>query len=64
MIDYLMHLSPGVWVALVTLTFIGLVSQISLYAKAGQPAVSALVPVWNVLVFCKVVGRPIKHALF
>ena len=64
MIEFITHLSPGIWVALVILTFIGLVSQMSLYNKAGQPAISALVPVWNVMVFCKVVGRPVKHSLF
>ena len=56
--------NPGLIVGGVILAFIGLVSQMSLYAKAGQPAVAALVPVWNVMVFCKVVGRPASHAWF
>lgn len=64
MIDFIMGLSQGIFVAAIILGFIALVSQMSLYAKAGQPAISALVPVWNVIVFCKVVGRPSKHALF
>lgn len=64
MIEFITHLSPGIWVALVILLFIGLVSQMSLYAKAGQPPFSALVPVWNIMVFCKVVGRPVKHSLY
>lgn len=64
MIEFILHLSPGIWVALIVLSFIGLVSQMSLYAKAGQPAISALVPVWNLMVFCKVVGRPVMHSLF
>ncbi|MEO9534351.1 MAG: hypothetical protein ABJG68_05085 [Crocinitomicaceae bacterium] len=55
---------PGLIVGGVILGFIGLVSQMSLYAKAGQPAIAALVPVWNVMVFCKVVGRPASHAWF
>ncbi|MEX1000633.1 MAG: hypothetical protein WDZ35_00810 [Crocinitomicaceae bacterium] len=64
MFDFILGLSPGLLVAGLIITFIALVSQMSLYAKAGQPAIAALVPVWNVIVFCKVVGRPPKHSLF
>lgn len=64
MIEFLLGLSPGLMVAAIVIAFIALVSQMSLYAKAGQPAISALVPGWNVIVFCKVVGRPAKHALW
>lgn len=58
MLDYIMHLSPGILIALVIVIFIGLVSQAALYAKAGEPWVAALVPVWNVMIFVDVVGRP------
>ncbi|MBI3135960.1 MAG: hypothetical protein HYZ14_14880 [Bacteroidetes bacterium] len=58
MLDYIMHLSPGILIALVIVVFIGLVSQAALYAKAGEPWVAALVPVWNVIIFVDVVGRP------
>lgn len=64
MIEFLLGLSPGLLVAAIIIAFIALISQMSLYAKAGQPAVAALVPVWNVIVFCKVVGRPAKHCLW
>ncbi|MFT4600237.1 MAG: hypothetical protein ACI857_000411 [Arenicella sp.] len=67
MIDFFIKMfsdNPGLIVAGIILGFIGLVSQMSLYAKAGQPAISALVPVWNIMIFCKVVGRPAKHAWF
>lgn len=64
MIEFLLGLSPGLLVASIIIAFIGLISQMSLYAKAGQPPISALVPFWNVVVFCKVVGRPAKHSLF
>lgn len=62
MIEFVLGLSPGLLVASLVIAFIALVSQMSLYAKAGQPPISALVPVWNVIVFCKTVGRPAKHA--
>ena len=64
MIDFILGLSPGLLVAAIIISFIALVSQMSLYAKAGQPAIAALVPIWNVIVFCKVVGRPAKHSLY
>ena len=64
MLEFLFGLSPGLLVAAIIFAFLSLVSQMSLYAKAGQPAIAALVPVWNVMVFCKVVGRPAKHAWF
>lgn len=63
MIDFILGLSPGVMVAAIVAAFIALVSQMSLYAKAGQPPLAALVPVWNVVIFCKVVGRPAIHSL-
>jgi len=58
MLDYILHLSPGILIALVIIVFIGLVSQAALYAKAGEPWAAALVPVWNVMIFVDIVGRP------
>jgi hypothetical protein len=58
MLDYILHLSPGILIVLVAAVFIGLISQAALYAKAGEPWVAALVPVWNVMIFVDVVGRP------
>lgn len=58
MLDYIMHLSTGILIVLIMAVFIGLISQAALYAKAGEPWVAALVPVWNVMIFVDVVGRP------
>lgn len=58
MLEYILHLSPGILIALVIIIFIGLVSQAALYAKAGEPWAAALVPGWNVMIFVDVVGRP------
>lgn len=57
-----MSLTQGIYIALGVTIVIGLISQMSLYAKAGQPALTALVPFWNVITFCKVIGRPARHA--
>ncbi|MBD3637860.1 MAG: hypothetical protein HUJ25_10935 [Crocinitomicaceae bacterium] len=64
MLEFFLGLSQGLMIAAIIIVVIGLLSQMSLYAKAGQPAVAALVPFWNLVVFCKVVGRPAKHAWF
>ncbi len=58
MLDFILHLSPGILIALAVIIFIGLIAQAALYAKANEPWVAALVPVWNVIIFVDVVGRP------
>lgn len=47
--------------ALIFLGIIAVVGQWRLYEKAGQPGYACLVPIWNVIVFLKIVGRPAKH---
>ena len=34
-----------------------------LYEKADQPGVAAVVPVWNMVIFLKIIGRPAWHLL-
>jgi signal peptidase I len=41
---------------------VAVVAQWRLYEKAGQPGIAAIVPIWNVIVFLKIVGRPASHA--
>lgn len=48
-------------VLLCVLTFIGVVAQWSVYTKAEQPGWACLVPIYNVVVFLKIVGRPASH---
>ncbi|MBV6406450.1 MAG: hypothetical protein GFGODING_03240 [Flavobacteriales bacterium] len=40
---------------------IALVAQWKLYEKAGQPGYAAIVPIWNFIVFLRIVGRPASH---
>lgn len=40
---------------------IGLMAQWRLYEKAGQRGYKALIPVVNVIVFLRIVGRPASH---
>ncbi len=48
--------------ALGFIAVIGALAQFRLYEKAGQPGIAALVPVWNIIVFLRIVGRPAKDA--
>lgn len=40
---------------------LSIVAQWRLYEKAGQPGVAAIVPIWNFIVFLKIIGRPASH---
>lgn len=46
------------------LIVIGSLGAARLFAKADQPWVAALVPIWNVIVVLKMVGRPVSHLAF
>jgi hypothetical protein len=43
------------------LAFIGIVAQWKLYDKANQPGIASIVPIWNFIVFLRIVGRPASH---
>jgi signal peptidase I len=51
-------LGGGLYIILVMFTFIGVVAQWSLYEKCGQPGVACIVPIWNLIVWLRIVGRP------
>ena len=51
----------GIFVLLIVIGFIAIVAQWRLYEKAGQPGIACLVPIWNVIVFLRIVGRPASH---
>lgn len=52
---------PAILVLFCILIFIAIIAQWMLYNKAGQPGVACIVPIWNVIVFLKIVGRPASH---
>ncbi|MBK8499728.1 MAG: hypothetical protein IPL52_13165 [Flavobacteriales bacterium] len=41
---------------------IGLLAQWRLYEKCNQPGLAAFVPIWNVIIFMRIVGRPDRDA--
>ena len=46
------------------LLIIGSLGAARLFAKADQPWVAAFIPVWNVAIVLKMVGRPVSHLAF
>lgn len=54
-------LGDGVFVLLIIIGFIGVAAQWRLYEKASQPGISSIVPVWNLIVFLRIIGRPASH---
>ncbi len=47
-----------VLIPIVLFGVVGVGAQFMLYEKCKLPGVACLVPVWNVIVFLKIVGRP------
>jgi hypothetical protein len=58
------YIGNGLYIVMAVLLFIGIVAQWKLYEKADQPGWTCLVPVLNVIVFLRIVGRPASHAWF
>lgn len=58
---------PGNEFALIIIALVlafGILGQWVLYYKCDLPGVACLVPVWNVVVFLKIMGRPAWQSLF
>ena len=51
----------GIFVLAILLVFIAVAAQWRLYEKAGQPGIASIVPIWNFIVFLRIVGRPANH---
>lgn len=58
------YMGDGLFIALAVFAFIAFVAQWRLYEKADLPGYASLVPVWNVIVFLKIMGRPAHHIFY
>jgi hypothetical protein len=56
--------NPGIFLLIGFILFVGLIGKAKLFAKANLPMVAAFVPVWDVLVTLKMVGRPASHFFY
>jgi hypothetical protein len=57
----IMEDNPGLFILAAFMILIGAVGKAKLFAKADQPWIAALVPVWDVFIVLKMVGRPASH---
>ncbi len=63
-IPLLSKFGPGIFIPIACFALVGILAQWSLYDKCGQPGIACIVPVWNVIAFLKIVGRPAWHSVF
>lgn len=62
-IPFFEKFGPGVFIPVILFALVAILAQWSLYDKCGQPGYACLVPVWNVITFLKIVGRPAWQSL-
>ena len=55
------HFGDSMYYIMGFMLLLSVVAQWRLYEKAGQPGIAAIVPIWNFIVFLKIVGRPASH---
>jgi len=55
---------PGIFIPVALLIMVGIMAQWALYDKCGLPGVACIVPIWNVIVFLKIMGRPWHHMFY
>lgn len=53
--------NPHILLLVIILTVISTTALCFFYFKSKQPAFHALIPVWNLIVFLRIVGRPWYH---
>lgn len=58
------EISMGVLMLVSFGLLIGAVAKWRMFVKCGQPGLAAIVPIWDLIVAMRIVGRPDSHILF
>lgn len=56
--------NTGLGILAALLLLIGAVAKWRMYIKAKQPGLAAIVPIWDIIVVLRIVGRPAWHIVF
>lgn len=62
--DSLSQESTGVVILFALLLLIGAVAKWRMFLKCNQPGLAAIVPVWDVIIALRIVGRPASHFFY
>jgi uncharacterized membrane protein YhaH (DUF805 family) len=49
---------PVFWICWLAFTILMIAAWWKIFSKAGQPGLAAIIPIYNWIVWCKIVGRP------
>ena len=52
------QMGPVGWTCYAVFVLLMIASMWKVFAKAGEPGWAAIVPIYNIIVWCKIVGRP------
>ena len=52
------HVSPIVWVIDIAIIVLIIAAMWKIFTKAGQPGWASIIPIYNWVVWCNIVGRP------
>jgi hypothetical protein len=50
--------SPFMTIVSLVITLVGIVALWKVFTKAGQPGWASIIPIYNLYIWCKIVGRP------
>jgi hypothetical protein len=56
--------NPGFILLFFFIGFVAFVANWRLFAKCGQPGLLAVIPIYNMVISLRIVGRPASHFLF
>lgn len=56
--------NPGMFLLSFLILFVGMIGKLKLFAKANQPIAAAFVPIWDMIITLKIVGRPVSHLAY
>ena len=61
---YMLNMDGLLFSILILAAFLALaliVSLMRIYKKAGKPAISAIIPIWNIIVWLQIIEKPIWY---